>query len=94
MRVRIVLFCSVALLATLQAQSDWPVYGGDPGNDRYSSLSQISPSRSGNLRTMGDKFDLQDTDEKSLYTAERTGRTLRDTPTQTEKAPHRTATQF
>ena len=43
MRVRLVLFCSAALLATLQAQSDWPVYGGDPGNGRYSSLSQINP---------------------------------------------------
>jgi glucose dehydrogenase len=43
MRVRSIWFFAAALLATLHAQSDWPVYGGDPGNGRYSSLSQIAP---------------------------------------------------
>jgi hypothetical protein len=38
MRVRSIWFCAAALLATLQAQRDWPVYGGDPGNVAAFSL--------------------------------------------------------
>src|SRR3989454_2114340 len=36
--------------ATAQAQSGWPVYGGDPGNTRYSTLTQINPGNVKNLK--------------------------------------------
>jgi len=32
----------LALAGTARAQSGWPVYGGDPGNTRYSTLTQIN----------------------------------------------------
>jgi quinoprotein glucose dehydrogenase len=32
-----------ASLAIAQAQTDWPVYGHDPGGTRYSPLKQITP---------------------------------------------------
>src|SRR6266567_942780 len=31
-------------LCCASAQQEWPVYGGDPGNSRYSSLRQINRS--------------------------------------------------
>ena len=34
----------VAQIAVAEAGSDWPVYGGDAGGQRYSSLAQISRS--------------------------------------------------
>lgn len=33
------------------AQGDWPVYGGDAGNTRYSSLAQITPANVATLKT-------------------------------------------
>src|SRR5207253_6529547 len=50
MRIRTVLIrSSVVLLAAVAfemaiAQNDWPVYGRDPGAQRYSPLTQINPS--------------------------------------------------
>src|SRR5437667_9295561 len=43
---------AVVLIFTLaaQAQQGWPVYGGDPGNTRYSTLTQINPGNVKNLR--------------------------------------------
>jgi quinoprotein glucose dehydrogenase len=38
--IAVVLSCC----ASLPAQSDWPSYGGDPGNSRYSRLNQIDTS--------------------------------------------------
>ncbi len=35
---------SAALLAPLAAQTDWPSYGHDPGGQRYSPLTQITPA--------------------------------------------------
>src|SRR2546426_1122304 len=40
----------LGLAATAQAQSGWPVYGGDPGNTRYSTLTQINPGDVKNLK--------------------------------------------
>jgi quinoprotein glucose dehydrogenase len=34
---------------SLFGQSDWPVYGHDPGGQRYSPLTQITPKNVGNL---------------------------------------------
>jgi glucose dehydrogenase len=36
------LFCSIAAAGAIYGQSDWPVYGGDSGNTRYSPLDQIN----------------------------------------------------
>ncbi len=35
---------------TVWAQQGWTVYGGDPGNTRYSTLSQITPANVKNLK--------------------------------------------
>src|SRR3989442_3782893 len=40
----------LVLAVTAQAQSGWPVYGGDPGNTRYSTLAQINPGNVKNLK--------------------------------------------
>src|SRR2546428_14126756 len=40
----------LGLAVTAQAQSGWPVYGGDPGNTRYSTLTQINPGNVKNLK--------------------------------------------
>jgi hypothetical protein len=49
MRIRTVLIRLIAVVAALAvgvalAQSDWPVYGRDPGAQRYSPLTQINPA--------------------------------------------------
>src|SRR5262249_47749435 len=44
-------FAFVLVLAvTAQAQQGWTVYGGDPGNTRYSTLTQITPANVKNLK--------------------------------------------
>src|SRR3989442_1149654 len=44
----------LGLAVTAQAQSGgWPVYGGDPGNTRYSTLTQINPGNVKNLKVAG-----------------------------------------
>ena len=40
--MRSLLFFAIAAL--LPAQTDWPVYGHDPGGMRYSPLTQINPA--------------------------------------------------
>src|SRR5438105_8279554 len=40
----------LALAVTAHAQQCWPVYGGDPCNTRYSTLTQINPGNVKNLR--------------------------------------------
>ena len=42
MRFAILLFWSLTALPMLHGQSEWPVYGGDLGNTRYSTLDQIN----------------------------------------------------
>jgi quinoprotein glucose dehydrogenase len=49
-------------LSSLYAQSDWPVYGHDPGGTKYSSLSQINRDNVSRLKPAwtfrtGDLFD-------------------------------------
>src|SRR5262245_264903 len=49
MRIRTVLIRSTVVLAAIAAQlsiaqNDWPVYGRDPGAQRYSPLKQINAS--------------------------------------------------
>lgn len=46
----------VALASGAIAQQNWPVYGGDPGNQRYSTLNQIN---NGNVRGMKVAWALQ-----------------------------------
>src|SRR5438309_5853173 len=41
-RILRLLIAASATLAALQAQTDWPVYGHDPGGMRYSPLDQIN----------------------------------------------------
>ncbi len=42
MRFAFLLFSSLILLPALHAQSEWPAYGGDLANTRYSPLDQIN----------------------------------------------------
>ena len=49
MQVRIALFSTLAFLPALRAQNDWPVYGHDLTNQRYSTLSQINTNNAGRL---------------------------------------------
>ena len=37
------LLCLLSVVVALSAQTDWPVYGHDPGGARYSPLTQITP---------------------------------------------------
>src|SRR5260370_36951251 len=47
----VIAFAVVLVLAvTAHAQTGWPVYGGDPGNTRYSTLTQINPGNVKNLK--------------------------------------------
>jgi quinoprotein glucose dehydrogenase len=41
--------CGAALAASALAQNDWPVYGGDPGNRRYSRLAEIDTGNASKL---------------------------------------------
>jgi quinoprotein glucose dehydrogenase len=41
MRSCTILFCAAAALPALHGQSNWPAYGGDAGNTRYSAAGQI-----------------------------------------------------
>ena len=42
MRLTKLLFCSLAAAGAIHGQSDWPAYGGDLANTRYSPLDQIN----------------------------------------------------
>lgn len=48
--MRRLLLLSFFLVLPLTAQTDWPVYGHDPGAQRYSPLTQITPKNVGQLR--------------------------------------------
>ncbi len=39
----------LTLIPALQAQTDWPTYGHDPGGQRFSPLTQITPANAGKL---------------------------------------------
>src|SRR5579864_2875038 len=71
MRFRIMWFCAAALGARLIAQSDWPAYGGDPGNTRYSLLKQINPK---NVSTLAQAW-IYDTRPDSAGPARRLAQT-------------------
>ncbi|HXJ39227.1 MAG TPA: pyrroloquinoline quinone-dependent dehydrogenase [Bryobacteraceae bacterium] len=43
------LFVFLMVTVSLAAQTDWPVYGHDPGGMRYSPLTQINPANVGKL---------------------------------------------
>jgi quinoprotein glucose dehydrogenase len=49
-----ILVFSLTVITTAQAaaapDAGWPVYGGDPGGSRYSTLAQITPANVGELR--------------------------------------------
>ncbi|MBZ5622925.1 MAG: pyrroloquinoline quinone-dependent dehydrogenase [Acidobacteriia bacterium] len=49
MRILSITIAAVAVLPSLSGQSDWPVYGHDPGGMKYSPLQQIDRSNVGNL---------------------------------------------
>ena len=42
MRIGWILMSAVALAGVMHAETDWPVYGGDPGNTRYAPINQIN----------------------------------------------------
>ena len=42
MRTAIVLICALSALPIVYGQTDWPAYGGDLANTRYSPLDQIN----------------------------------------------------
>ena len=46
----VTLFFVAALAAPVAAQTAWPMYGGDPGNTRYSALERITPANVGRLK--------------------------------------------
>ena len=43
------LICSIATVGAIHAQGDWPAYGGDLANTRYSALDQITAQNVMNL---------------------------------------------
>jgi quinoprotein glucose dehydrogenase len=43
-------FCSLFILSEAHAQTDWPIFGHDPGAMRYSPLKQINTSNVEQLR--------------------------------------------
>jgi glucose dehydrogenase len=50
-RSSLIAFAAIVVCSTsAHAQQGWTVYGGDPGNTRYSSLTQINPSNVKNLK--------------------------------------------
>lgn len=49
MRILGIVSCGAALAASALAQNDWPVYGGDPGNRRYSRLAEIDTGNASKL---------------------------------------------
>jgi len=46
----LVLTVGLATLARAQSGTGWPVYGGDPGNTRFSSLAQVNAGNVGGLK--------------------------------------------
>ncbi|MEO8657531.1 MAG: pyrroloquinoline quinone-dependent dehydrogenase [Bryobacteraceae bacterium] len=48
--MRRVVFSALVFIASLQAQTDWPAYGNDPGAARYSPLTQIDATNVARLR--------------------------------------------
>ena len=58
-RTFVVLLVAISpLLAQTGAKNgEWPTYGGDLGNTRYSALDQIN---AGNFRQTGSRLALQD----------------------------------
>ena len=59
-------FCWALFTAGLVAQQDWPVYGGDPGNSRYSTLKQINRSNIAQLKAIW-VYHTGDTSDGSRY---------------------------
>lgn len=49
MRSAFLLFSVLVASPALRGQSDWPAYGGDLGNRRYSALDQINSQNITNL---------------------------------------------
>ncbi len=49
MRSAFLLFSVLVASPALRGQSDWPAYGGDLGNTRYSALDQINSQNITNL---------------------------------------------
>lgn len=69
----LILFAFLASAATANAQ-DWPVYGGDAGGTRYSTLKQIDRANVGSLKTAwtyhtGDLSDGTEYPVKSAFEA-------------------------
>jgi quinoprotein glucose dehydrogenase len=50
MRMKLlVLTCAMGMTAATSAQTDWRTYGNDPGHQRFSTLTQITPENVGQL---------------------------------------------
>ena len=54
-------FCCLLALTRLNAQTDWPMFGHDPGGMRYSPLKQINKKNVGQLRIAW-QFDTVEVD--------------------------------
>jgi glucose dehydrogenase len=63
MRAYPILVAALAAIPVLTAQNDWPAYGGDAGNRRYSTLKQIDASNVTKL-TQAWSFDPRPGDAK------------------------------
>jgi len=57
MRMKLlVLACAMGVTTAISAQTDWRTYGNDPGHQRFSTLTQITPENVGQL-TKAWEFD-------------------------------------
>jgi quinoprotein glucose dehydrogenase len=76
-RIRTVLFPAAAILPLLlipaaRAQNDWPVYGHDPGANRYSTLTQINTNNVSKLVQAWAVDSRPKPDDKSTWVSKTT----------------------
>ncbi len=60
-RLGVIVFCYLFSLAEVSAQTDWPIFGHDPGGMRFSPLKQINTANVGQLR-LAWQFDTAEAD--------------------------------
>jgi glucose dehydrogenase len=60
-RLGVIVFCCLFILARASAQTDWPMFGHDPGGMRYSPLKQINTTNVQQLR-LAWQFDTAEVD--------------------------------
>src|ERR1700733_10805040 len=60
-RLGVIAFCFLFFLARVRAQTDWPIFGHDPGGMRFSPLKQINTTNVEQLR-LAWQFDTAEAD--------------------------------